>query len=616
MTDIDYKRRKAVGEAAHNEAQNIASKSRLERLDSQIHQVNWEELTLGETIGYGGFSRVSKCVLHCEDEESQVEYALKCLNPTTMLKTKSFKTGAVDLALEGEILSRLSHENIIRLHGICSSSPMQSYIDSDRGYFLVLDLLKDTLSNRLEKYRQQKQKGFSLRSSRTNSSVLERVHSVGMGVAKGMECLHANGVVLRDLKPDNVGFDSNGVPKIFDLGFAREVHTLRPKEVAGSLRYMAPEVALGKATVLVSDVYSFGVLMWEICTLDKPYKHLNTRDEFMEQVIVGAWRHSTSGIQSTALRKLIKECWQTDHSKRPDFTKIVKVLRVETSLAGRGMLGSSKPHSSFMQNSQTSSQPSLSSNSLRRMNQWSKNATSKLSMGSKRFSNSSLGVLRHALGGSRSNSRNSLGSFSVSKSGSSLNMVSEEYNTETPSSKNGMKNATFNNIPAKTDGNSPNSEKKKRMQDLFAKYTQTSSTSSDGIAKIPLQNGMLAKELGMQPKELTRNSSKEKLTRNSSKEKLSRSSSKEKLSRKNSKEKLSRQNSKERLSRSNSRERRLSRQSSKESLELQEKLDQLKQEKLELLNGEKKSSFRRKKNTEKLRKLHTQHESCPDLIIE
>merc|ERR1711971_691413 len=203
--------------------------------------------------------------------------------------------------------------------------------ETDRGYFLVLDLLKDTLSSRLEKFRIQKKSGFSMRSKQTNSSVLERVGSVAVGVAKGMECLHDNGVVLRDLKPDNVGFDANGVPKIFDLGFAREVHTLKPKEVAGS----------------------FGVLLWELCTLEKPYKHINSREEFMDQVIQSGWRHSTSQIPSQTLRKLIKECWDNDYRKRPNFSKIVKVLRVELSLVP-GAMGSKNTVS------HTTSTPSLS----------------------------------------------------------------------------------------------------------------------------------------------------------------------------------------------------------------------------------------------------------------
>lgn len=95
---------------------------------------------------------------------------------------------------------------------------------------------------------------------------------------------------------------------------------------------MAPEVARGYGSLLISDVYSFGVLLWEICTLDKPYKHINSRDEFMDSVVLEEWRHTTSKIPSNTLRKLIKLCWQTDPSVRPSFSQVVKKLRVEVAM--------------------------------------------------------------------------------------------------------------------------------------------------------------------------------------------------------------------------------------------------------------------------------------------
>ena len=437
MSEVDQARRKTVGEAAEHESQLIASKSRLKPHDSNIHPLRWEDVEVGPTIGYGGFSKVFKCTIKGHGDTT--EYALKSLNPSTMLKTKSFRTGAVDLALEGEILSRLSHENVIQLHGVSAMGPLRSYLETERGYFLVLDLLKDTLSSRLEKFRIQKKNGFNTRLKQTNTSLLQRIGSVALGVAKGMECLHENGVVLRDLKPDNVGFDAAGVPKIFDLGFAREVHTLKPKEVAGSLRYMAPEVATGKTTMLVSDVYSFGVLLWELCTLEKPYKHINSREEFMEEVIHDGWRHSTSSIPSNPIRKLIKECWTKDYRKRPNFSKIAKVFRVELSLVP----GAKRPIMS-----KTTSTPSLSTNSLRRMNYWgsSKKGDSPASKGSisssskRGLSNSSFGVLRSAL------SRGGLNKNSSRRS----SITEDDLNASATSTK---QNSTFSSNPKKATQN-------------------------------------------------------------------------------------------------------------------------------------------------------------------
>ena len=404
-TDVDFTRRKQMGIIAHEEAELMSEKSRLE-VFNDILKLSWEEIEMGNTIGFGGFSQVFKVRITRPNEAGEfddTEYALKCLNPSTMNRTKSFKTGAVDIALEAEILSRLHHPNVIMLHGVNVENPRIAYISSDRGFFLVLDLLEDTLRNKIDKYRMQNpklRKGSAFERSfgrngdsgsiNSSSAVLERIKSIGIGVAQGMEYLHEQGVVLRDLKPDNVGFDRKGTPKIFDLGFAREVHTLKAKEVAGSLRYMAPEIALGRPTLLASDVYSFGVLLWEMVTLDKPYKHIQDRDEFIDSVMVGGWRQSSSAMPSTALRKLVKECWDKNPEKRPEFTRVVKVLKVETSLVSTSKKGgfSGMP---LLRTATFSDTSGLSR----------KDSFGKMSTFKKKMSTSSFGLLKNMSRGSR-----------------------------------------------------------------------------------------------------------------------------------------------------------------------------------------------------------------------
>lgn len=353
--DIDRARRKQMGKIAEDEIAGLVDRSRLKILDDVL-ELEWDDIDLGSTIGFGGFSQVFRAGIQVTSDAQGTtigdkEFALKCLSPNTMSRTKSFKTGAVDLVIEATILCRLSHPNVIKLHGYYGKSIRSSYLESERGYFLVIDLLADTLRNKIDKYRLQNPKmrktsrgmasgskerghGMGLKEQHkpNTSEALERIKSIGVDVAKGMEYLHSQGVVLRDLKPDNVGFDHNGVPKIFDLGFAREFHTLKPKEVAGSLRYMAPEIALGQPTEFASDVYSFGVLLWEMATLEKPYKHIHDRDEFIESIMINGWRPSSSHMPSNALRKLVKECWDAEHTRRPNFSKVVKILKVETSL--------------------------------------------------------------------------------------------------------------------------------------------------------------------------------------------------------------------------------------------------------------------------------------------
>ena len=211
--ESEYIRRKTSGEAAEREARDLADRSHLHRVsDPNVRfDLSWNDILIEQPIGFGGFSQVFRVLL--KNGDPYQHYALKCLNPKTKLKAESFKAGAIDLAVEGEILSRLDHENIIKLQGI-SISPPQSFLEADRGYFIVLDLLYTTLASKLENYRscykmaksggggtaKFRSHATSTRKHMASSAVLERVASVAIGVAKGMEYLHSQGVALRDLK--------------------------------------------------------------------------------------------------------------------------------------------------------------------------------------------------------------------------------------------------------------------------------------------------------------------------------------------------------------------------------------------------------------------------------
>jgi serine/threonine protein kinase len=267
-------------------------------------------------------------------------YALKSLNRRTMASAKNFKTGACDLAAEAFLLSRLSHENIIRMYGVTSGSVAAAF-QKPGSYFLVLEALNSTLHDLIKTWRAESShhhspvRDFFTRSSHHGSTVPpvgERISKIAIGITKGMEYLHEKNIIFRDLKPQNVGFCKDGNVRLFDFGLAREVQPvesqpLTQKGVAGSLKYMAPETMMHHFCTPASDVFAFAILLWEVCTLQKPYETIKKPGEFKKNVAIGNVRPNIRPLNHlTNIADVIQECWASDWKERPTFVQVRQKL--------------------------------------------------------------------------------------------------------------------------------------------------------------------------------------------------------------------------------------------------------------------------------------------------
>lgn len=353
--DVDVKSAKGASEAAFIRVMEFEANSKLLNRGPgecrDVARLEWDDVCVEGLLGVGGFACVSKVsvpVLETGDDPADDDrksatsgtstssanygvYALKCLNERTTMDPKTFATGAADLASEFLILSNLSHDNIVRVHGVSGGCVSQAFEESG-GYFILLELLRGTVSDLLRLWREDLK--VPAKASRIPSP-FDRVKEIALGIAKGMEYLHQNDIVLRDLKPHNVGFDRTGNPRIFDFGLARELcidsttTTLAVPGVAGSFRYMAPEVALGNGSVFESDVYSFGMVLWELLTLEKPFDKMSGAEEHHQKVAIKGARPATTNIPTQRLKDLLKECWETNPDARPTFTGVCKSLEME-----------------------------------------------------------------------------------------------------------------------------------------------------------------------------------------------------------------------------------------------------------------------------------------------
>ena len=155
--------------------------------------------------------------------------------------------------MEREILSRLEHENIARLY--------DGGVDPVHGLYFAMEYV-DGLS-------------ITGHCIITNRSLRERLE-LFLSVCAAVAYAHKNLVVHRDLKPQNILVDRQGVVKLLDFGISRILDE-QSAEVNGSATramtpaYASPEQVWGGPVTTLSDIYSLGIVLFELLTGRRPF---------------------------------------------------------------------------------------------------------------------------------------------------------------------------------------------------------------------------------------------------------------------------------------------------------------------------------------------------------
>jgi len=260
-----------------------------------------------------------------------LKLAMKCLRPQIRSDAHQFIIGAEDLVHETALLASLDHPNIIKVHGRASGSLSDAFVLND-GYFILLDRLSETLTERISTLRMTGL-GESKRGPGANELKIAR------DVAEAVSYLHSKRIVFRDLKPDNVGFNSNGVLKLFDFGLALGLPERTEEnpsgliyDRSGTFRYMAPEVGLDGIRDTFghgcpADVYSFGILLWQLCSKEKPFFEIQTAEEFERKVFIEGTRPELNArLWPGRACSLIECCWEAAPERRPAMVHVKATL--------------------------------------------------------------------------------------------------------------------------------------------------------------------------------------------------------------------------------------------------------------------------------------------------
>jgi len=195
-------------------------------------------------LGRGGMGVVYRATDTTLDEV----VAIKTL-PTTAMNTSS--EDVERFKREIRLARKITHRNVLRTF---------DYGEAEGFYFISMEFVKGyALADMLEE----------------NGQLAPRV-AVGVArqICRGLEAAHEQGIIHRDIKPQNVLIDHKGEVKLMDFGIARaqEAEAMTQQGmIVGTPHYMSPEQVQGKTLDPRSDVYAMGVMIYEMLCGVRPF---------------------------------------------------------------------------------------------------------------------------------------------------------------------------------------------------------------------------------------------------------------------------------------------------------------------------------------------------------
>lgn len=160
--------------------------------NNSVQEMKEKDIHAMRLLGRGAFSEVRQACLSCDPDQM---FAIKRLSSSILADPKSLQVCATDFAMETAILSHLNHENIIHLHGVKQGNPAQ--LLKNGNFFIALDLLLDTLHDRLKVWKRYQKRQQKLSRVVDMNTVVKRLEDVGIGIVRGMEHLHENRIIYR-----------------------------------------------------------------------------------------------------------------------------------------------------------------------------------------------------------------------------------------------------------------------------------------------------------------------------------------------------------------------------------------------------------------------------------
>jgi len=209
-------------------------------------------------LGQGGMGRVYKAY----DKDLDRVVAIKVVRQGALSETDALRRFKQELLLA----SKISHKNILRIHDMGDVNGVRFI---SMAYVEGQDLHQIIAAN--------------------PKMPLDRVLNFGRQFAEALAAAHAEGVIHRDLKPQNILVGKDDQIYISDFGLAKSfdegaVAMTKTGAFLGTPRYMSPEQVEGKPADQRSDLYAYGLILYEMVTGDVPFTGESTLKVMYQRV--------------------------------------------------------------------------------------------------------------------------------------------------------------------------------------------------------------------------------------------------------------------------------------------------------------------------------------------
>ncbi|KXN83614.1 Serine/threonine-protein kinase fray2 [Leucoagaricus sp. SymC.cos] len=272
------------------------------------------DYTIGEPIGYGASSTVYTATYHPRSTDPHnpqgppIPCALKVLDLDT-LPRRSLQL----LQRETTLMSLSKHPNVLRVRG--------SWIDGYKLYIALRLMNKGSAAD-------------VMRYGWPGGMEEDVVRCILRQALEGLNYLHINGFIHRDIKAANMLIDDDGTVLLGDLGVAADLSEDSSNQMQMLNEsytkpcWMAPELIAGRQYDCAADVWSFGITALELCQGRPPRSRESSKDVLL-RIIHDAPptldREGGTHKYSRAFKELIDSCLEKDPSKRPTAEQLLQL---------------------------------------------------------------------------------------------------------------------------------------------------------------------------------------------------------------------------------------------------------------------------------------------------